>query len=115
MPEASAPASANGAREACFHAASNVIRILTSYRQQYGLKRAHVHVIQVITTAAIMHTYFYTLYRPQEGNTAQESLVICLQALGEMGQTYRSASRALEAVASLKDSWRSRARQKIRP
>jgi hypothetical protein len=41
----------------------------------------------------------------QESKDAQLDFLTCIQALGEMGQTYKSASRALEMVTSLRQSW----------
>ena len=94
------------ARQKCFQAASAICNLLTTYRRHYGLKRAHIQMVHVIMTAALIHTYYCCLFAGKEGKGAQELLLTCMQALGEMGQTYRSASRALEMVTSLRNDWR---------
>lgn len=94
------------AKRNCFQAASNICNILTVYRRHYGLKRAHLQMVHVVMTAALIHTYFCSVFSGQDGKGAQEFLLTCLQALGEMGQTYRSASRALEVITSLRSNWR---------
>lgn len=97
------------ARHECFEAASSVCALLASCRRQYGLKRVHVQMVHVTLTAALILAYRCCTLGGRDARTAQELLLICMQALGEMGQTYRSASRALEVVTTLRNEWRSTA------
>jgi hypothetical protein len=96
------------ARKRCFDAASRIAVLLSSYRQQYGLKRVHIQMVHVTLTAALIHTYYCSIIIGEDGKNAQEFLLTCIQALGEMGQTYRNASRALEIVTSLRSDWQSK-------
>lgn len=41
----------------------------------------------------------------KEEPLSQGFLLTCLQSLGEMGQTYRVALRALEVIISLRNDW----------
>jgi hypothetical protein len=93
------------AQRNCFHAASDIYKILTVYRRQYGLRRAHVHMVHVVMSAALIHSYFCSRFVEKEEPLSQGFLLTCLQSLGEMGQTYRVALRALEIIISLRNNW----------
>jgi hypothetical protein len=97
------------ARQSCFQAASDICNILTVYRRYYGLRRVHIQMVHVVMTAALIHSYFDSGFAGKDEPRAQEFLLNCLQALGEMGQTYRTALRALEVVVALRNSWRNEA------
>jgi hypothetical protein len=59
-------------------------------------------------TAALIHIFQLCASPSGRGGDqkAQASFLTCVQALGEMGQTFKSASRALDVVTSLRRSWR---------
>lgn len=99
-------------RQRCFAAASSICAFLSAYRRQYGLKRMHFHMVHIISTAALIHVYYTCIIGGPEGKSAQDMLLVCMQALGEMGQTYRSASRALEVISQVRNDWRSRIRSR---
>lgn len=58
-------------------------------------------------TASLIHIFQLCMFPAdsQENKDAQSDIMTCMQALGEMGQTYKSASRALDVVTSLRQSW----------
>lgn len=64
-------------------------------------------MVHVTMTAALIHIFQLCVIPGPNGDTkeAQQDLLTCIQALGEMGQTYKSASRALDVVTALRQSW----------
>lgn len=92
----------------CIESANSICSILVYYRNRYGLKRLHHQMVHAAMTAALIHAFQLCTTAPggSENKTAQSSFLTCIQALGEMGQTFKSASRALEVVTSLRQSWR---------
>lgn len=92
----------------CIESAHSICSILIYYRNRYGLKRLHHQMVHATMTAALIHAFQLctTAFGAPENKTAQSSFLTCIQALGEMGQTFNSASRALEVVTSLRQSWR---------
>lgn len=91
----------------CIDSAEAICRILILFRNMYGLRRPHHLVIHITMTAALIHIFqlCVTPGGSPDNKEAQKNLLTCIQALGEMGQTYKSASRALDVVTSLKQSW----------
>lgn len=91
----------------CIVSAQEICKILVLFRKMYGLRRPHHHMVHVTMTAALIHIFqLYAGPGPHENkDAAQRDFLTCLQALGEMGQTYKSASRALDVVTSLRQSW----------
>jgi len=64
-------------------------------------------MVHVTMTASLIHV-FQLCVSPAgsaESKEAQHYFLTCIQALGEMGQTYKSASRALDVVTSLRQNW----------
>jgi len=93
------------ARESCTQSATQICQLLNMYRQAYGLKRIYIQITHVAMTASLIHIYNCCNLSGAQGKRAQELLLICIQALAEMGQTYRTSSRALEVVTSLRRDW----------
>ncbi|KAK7885116.1 hypothetical protein LTR67_010607 [Exophiala xenobiotica] len=93
------------ARKRCAEAATEICRLVIMYRRSYGLRRTHIRLVQSVFTASLIHAYHGCLFTGAEGREAQRSLLTCMQALGEMGQTFKSASRALEILSSLRHKW----------
>ena len=91
----------------CNYSAQEICRLLVMFRRRYGLRRPHHHVVHMTMTASLIHV-FHLCMSPagsNENKEAQKCLLTCIHALGEMGQTYKSASRALDVVTSLRQSW----------
>ena len=91
----------------CLVSAREICKILTLFRRAYGLRRPHHLMVHVTMTAALIHVFQLSVVPGPDGETkrAQQDLLTCIQALGEMGQTYKSASRALDVVTALRQSW----------
>jgi hypothetical protein len=90
-------------------AAHSLVEVLKIYRKQHSLRQTNVQIVHLVFTASIVHVYnactTYSLETPE----AMEDLQICCQALGELGQTWRNATRALEVIICLKREWQSKA------
>ncbi|OAP58401.1 hypothetical protein AYL99_07491 [Fonsecaea erecta] len=91
----------------CVQAAQQVCKLLTIFRQRYGLRRPHHQMGHVTLTAGLIHVFQMcrTSTGTPENRNAQQGFLTCIQSLGEMGQTYKSASRALDVITSLGQSW----------
>ncbi|RDL30011.1 uncharacterized protein BP5553_10638 [Venustampulla echinocandica] len=91
----------------CVKSAHHVCRLLILFRKRYGLRRPHHQIVHVAMTASLIHIFQLCMFPAdsQENKDAQSDIMTCMQALGEMGQTYKSASRALDVVTSLRQSW----------
>jgi len=94
------------ARTKCFNSASNVCALLAAYRRLYGLRRMHVLMVHVTLTAALIHVYCVCMVDGQDKRLAQNCLLICIQSLGELGQSYLGASRALEIINHMRVNWK---------
>lgn len=91
----------------CVDSADEICSILVLFRKIYGLRRPHHLMVHITMTASLIHIFqlSVTPLGSSENKTAQRNFLTCIQALGEMGQTYKSASRALDVVTSLRQSW----------
>lgn len=92
----------------CVDSAHQICDIMFYYRDKYGLKRLHHQMVHAAMTAALIHAYTLcsTAASSEDYKKASAAFLTCIQALGEMGQTFKSASRALDVVTSLRQSWR---------
>jgi hypothetical protein len=93
------------AQEICTEAASEICRLIIMYRRKYSLRRIHIQMVHVVMTAGLIHVYNCCFATGKEAKSAQEHLFTCVQALGEMGQTFNSSSRGLEIMTSLRHEW----------
>jgi hypothetical protein len=92
-------------RQMCTESASKICDLLIMYRRQYGLRHINVHAVDAVLSAGLVHAD-NCCYLPESDNKhAQELLNICIQALGEMGQTFHCSTRALEVVTTLRRDW----------
>lgn len=91
----------------CIESAEEICRILILFRKTYGLRRPHHHMCHVTMTAALVHIFCLCVGDDHKENKekAQRHFLTCIQALGEMGQTYKSASRGLDVITSLRQTW----------
>jgi len=101
------PAAGLDASQSCTHSASEISRILLIYRRQWGLKHINLQAVHIVIMAGIIHAHDCCLYSGPQGRSARDMLHICLQALGEMGQTFQSANRGMEVVMALLHDWQS--------
>jgi hypothetical protein len=93
------------AASACTHSASEISRLLVLYRRQWGLQQINIQAVHVVMTAGIIHAHDCCVYSGTLARTARDGLHVCLQALGEMGQTFHSGNRGLQVVMSLLRDW----------
>ncbi|KAK5204078.1 hypothetical protein LTS03_009873 [Exophiala xenobiotica] len=91
----------------CIENAEQICKILVLFRRMYGLRRPHHHMCHITMTAALIHIFCLCVTDGKHENkeSAQKHFLTCIQALGEMGQTYKSASRGLDVITSLRQSW----------
>ncbi|OAL40265.1 hypothetical protein AYO20_00685 [Fonsecaea nubica] len=91
----------------CINGARDICRILVHYRRRYGLQRIHCSMVHVTMTASLIHVFHLYLSDTAgvDNAEAQGYFSTCIQALGEMGQTYKSALRALDVLLSLRQNW----------
>jgi len=93
------------ATQTCTHSASEISRLLLIYRGQWGLQHINFHAVHVVMTAGIIHAYDCCLHSGPQGRSARDMLHLCLQALGDMGQTFQSGNRGMEVVMALLHDW----------
>jgi hypothetical protein len=92
-------------RSACVSAAHSLVEILQLYRQQHTLRHTNVQTVHLIFTASLIHIYNACTSPPSSRKIATDDLRFCCQALGEIGQCYRNATRALEVIINVKREW----------
>lgn len=96
-------------RNICTESATQICRLLQRYRQHYSLRRAHVQTVHSLLTAGLIHAENWCYKLTSNTDSAHGDLLFCAQALGELGQTYHSSMRALEALTTLRRNWRDEA------
>jgi hypothetical protein len=90
-------------RRDCVQAASSIAHILRIYRRHYTLRRINVQALHLVFTATLVLVCSACgAVDVFERETSWKSLEICTQALGEMGQALKSATRALEVITLIK-------------
>ncbi|KAJ5518223.1 hypothetical protein N7453_000645 [Penicillium expansum] len=90
-------------RECCHDAALSITKLLQAIRRHFSLRRVNLQTVHLIFTAMLVHTQSAFLSPDfQMRDTARRQLEICSQALGEIGQAYKNALRALEVITSIK-------------
>lgn len=92
-------------RSECISAAHNMADVLRCYRKQYSLKYTNVQIVHLIFTASLVHVYNACTCSPQESQEALDDLQFCCQSLGEIGECYGNATRALDVVILVKREW----------
>src|SRR6266498_3272856 len=83
-------------RHYCISAAHSVAEVIQIYRKQHSLRQNNVQIVHLIFTAGLVHAYNACTTTGLEASVAMEDLQVCCQALGELGQVWRNATRALE-------------------
>ncbi|KAJ5823885.1 hypothetical protein N7447_006225 [Penicillium robsamsonii] len=90
-------------QECCHDAALSITKLLQTIRRHFSLRRVNIQTVHLIFTAMLVHTQSAFLSPDfQMRDTARRQLEICSQALGEIGQAYKNALRALEVITSVK-------------
>ncbi|KAH7083507.1 hypothetical protein BKA63DRAFT_584879 [Paraphoma chrysanthemicola] len=97
--------SSSQARQTCFDAAQMLVRILETYRRQHTLRRVNVQMVHLVFTASLTYVFETCTSTGTRLQTAMTSLQVCTQALTEIGQAFRNATRALELIICIKRDW----------
>ncbi len=99
------PDSALRAGEICTDSASTICRLLQMFKANYGLRYINVQAVATTVTAGVVHAYDSCIYSGSKGKAAQANFVICIQALAEIGQSFKSSIHGLEIITSLRRAW----------
>jgi hypothetical protein len=96
-------ASLTDMRRDCVQAAGSIAQLLRIYRRHYTLRRINVQALHLVFTATLV-LVCSACGAPDfhERETSWQNLEICSQALGELGQAFKSATRALEVITLIK-------------
>ena len=90
-------------RKDCVQAAGSIAQLLRIYRRQYTLRRINVQALHLVFTATlVLVCSACAAIDPYERDSSWKNLEICTQALGEMGQAFKSSNRALEVITLIK-------------
>lgn len=92
----------------CARAASSTSQLLTEFRRLYTMRRANVHLVHIVFTAALILTYNSCRGQESRSESSQGDLQVCCQALRDLGQSFQNGSRALEVITCLKREWQVR-------
>lgn len=96
-------ASLTDMRRDCVEAAASIAQILRIYRRHYTLRRTNVQALHLVFTATLVLVCSACgAVDPYEREMSWKNLEVCSQALGEMGQAFKSANRALEVITLIK-------------
>jgi hypothetical protein len=95
-------------REICINASQSIVSLLRIYRRTHTLRRCNVHIVHLIFTAALICIYSAYSSVGEAARRSLSHLQICCQALGEIGEAYLNANRALEVVICIKREWGSK-------
>jgi hypothetical protein len=90
-------------RNHCTNSANFMAKLIQTYRRLYRLRTINVQAVHLVFTATLIHVFTACAATdPTRSNTAWKNLEICCQALTEMGQGFKNASRALEVIMGIK-------------
>jgi hypothetical protein len=89
----------------CISAAHSMVEVLRCFRKQHSLRHTNIQIVHLIFTASLIHIYNACTCTGAESQTALDDLQFCCQSLGEIGQTYGNATRALEVIILVKREW----------
>jgi hypothetical protein len=80
--------------------------ILRCYKRQHTLKRVNVQLVHLVFSAALVCTYDVVCNPSSEESSASlRQLQFICHALGEIGQSFGNAQRALEVIILVKSEW----------
>ncbi|KIY02794.1 uncharacterized protein Z520_01259 [Fonsecaea multimorphosa CBS 102226] len=105
----------NMARQVCTESAADICCLLNLYRRQFTLRSPHIQLIPIVTTAGMIQASHSYMPSPRSGTpdtrpwrssrperTVQEDVLLCIQALAEIGQTFKASIRGIEIITSLR-------------
>ena len=89
----------------CFAASHRIADILRCYQKQHSLRRTNIQIVHIIFTASLVFIYDICSRPFLESRSSLRDLQLCCHALGEIGQSYGNATRALEVIILVKNEW----------
>ncbi|KIW84801.1 hypothetical protein Z517_00189 [Fonsecaea pedrosoi CBS 271.37] len=92
----------------CTTSATQICKLTILFRQLFTLRHAHAETTHILVTAGLIHAYNCCIFSGSKCQEAQKLLLICIQALSDMGQMFVSANRGLEVLLSLKRKWQNK-------
>ena len=93
------------ASQICSHSASEISRLLIMFRSRFSWRYVHLQAVHNATIAGVVHAYDACIFPGERGKRAQEDLNVCIQALGEMAQSFKSSTRGYEVIAAVRREW----------
>lgn len=89
----------------CISAAHEITELLRCYQRQHSLRRSNIQIVHIIFTASLVFIYDVCSRSYSESRTSLSDLQFCCHTLGEIGQSYGNATRALEVIILVKSEW----------
>jgi hypothetical protein len=93
------------ASQMCSQSATEISRLLIMFRRRYSWRYVHLQAVHNATIAGVVHAYDACVFPGERGKLAQENLNVCVQALGEMAQSFKSSTRGYEVIAAVRREW----------
>lgn len=93
------------AKRECVSAAHQTVEYLRCYQRQHTLARLNIQIVHIVFTVSLVFTYDVCTGSHHESRSSLRDLQFCCHALGEIGQCYGNATRALEVVILVKSEW----------
>jgi hypothetical protein len=92
----------------------DIARLLVCYGRLYTFRRAHVQIIHITFTAALILVYATVSgIADQSHGDLTTYLETCCNALADLGETFSNANRALDVLHAAKRSWQARMMTKM--
>lgn len=90
-------------RKSCHEAAVSITKLIQAFRRHFTLRRINIQAVHLIFTAMLGHVHnaFFPVNQNMR-DVSRQQLEVCSEALGEIGQAYKNALRALEVITSIK-------------
>ncbi|KAG4443185.1 hypothetical protein IFR05_001327 [Cadophora sp. M221] len=98
----------------CISAAKSIVQLLRFYKRQHTLSRTNVHIVHLIFTASLICVYNACVTQGAAAMNSLDDLQFCCKALGEIGECYQNAMRALEVIICIKRKWFAKSRDMSR-
>lgn len=92
----------------CTQAAKAISHLLVTFRGNYSWRFVHLQAVHNATIAGVVHAYDSCVAPGLRGMQALEEMQVCIQALGEMGLSFRSSIRGIEIIGAVRREWQRR-------
>ncbi|KAM5352840.1 hypothetical protein ACJ41O_005562 [Fusarium nematophilum] len=98
-------AALDNALRSCVWTAHDIAETLRLHQRQHSLRRTNIQIVHIIFTACLIFIYDVCTRPYSESRLSLGDLQLSCRALGEIGQCYGNATRALEVVILVKSEW----------